>query len=137
MLIKEKAGLDEQTDITKSLIPSTFEEETSFLDEDGMSKLKDHYMAYYRQMRKDFLDYLEDFVTQDLLIGSTISTQSKKTVSCASKISSPSDVSEDTKVSKSSNKSNARYFYPKNLNHAFMPKPNFEGYCREVKQKFE
>ena len=45
--IKEKAGLDEQTNIAKSLIPSTFEEETSFLDEDGMSKLKDHYMAYY------------------------------------------------------------------------------------------
>ena len=87
LLIKEKAGLDEQTDIAKSLIPSTFEEETSFLDEDGMSKLKDHYMAYYRQMRKDFLDYLEDFVTQDSLIGSTISTRSKKTVSCASKIS--------------------------------------------------
>jgi len=32
-------------------------------------------MAHYRQMRKDFLDYLEDFVTQDSLIGSTISTQ--------------------------------------------------------------
>jgi hypothetical protein len=118
LLIKEKAGLDEQTDVAKSLIPSTLEEETSFLDEDGMSKLKEHYMAYYWQMRKDFLDYLEDFVTQDSLIGSTISTRSKKTVSCASNTSSPSDVSEDTKVSKSSNKSNVQDFYPKHLNHA-------------------
>jgi hypothetical protein len=101
LLIKEKAGLDEQTGVVKSLIPSTFEEETSFLDEDGMSKLKEHYMAYYWQMTIDFLDYLKDFVTQDSLMGSTISTRSKMTVSCASKISLPSDVSEDTKVSKS------------------------------------
>ena len=53
-LIKEKAGLDELTDEAKSLIPSTFEEETSFLDEDGMSKLKEYYMANYWKMRKDF-----------------------------------------------------------------------------------
>jgi hypothetical protein len=91
LLIKEKAGLDEHTDIAKSLIPSTFEEETSFLDEDGMSKLKEHYMASYWKMRKDFLDYLEYFETQDSLIGSTINTRSKKTVSSASEISSPSD----------------------------------------------
>jgi hypothetical protein len=38
LLIKEKAGLDEKTDVAKSLIPSTFEEATCFLDEDGMSK---------------------------------------------------------------------------------------------------
>jgi hypothetical protein len=102
-----------------------------------MSKLTEHHMAYYRQMRKDFLDYLEDFVTQDSLIGSTISTRSRKTVSCASKISSPSDVSEDTKVSKSSKKSNVQDFYPKNLNHAFMPKPDFEGYRNDVKKMYE
>jgi hypothetical protein len=101
LLIKEKAGLNEQTGVVKSLIPSTFEEETSFLHEDGMSKLNEHDMAYYWQMKKDFLDYLKDFVTQDSLMGSTISTRSKMTVSCANKISSPSDVSEDTKVSKS------------------------------------
>jgi hypothetical protein len=132
LLIKEKAGLDEQTDIAKSLIPSTFEEETSFLDKDGMSKLKKYYMSSYWKMRKDFLDYLEDFMTQDSLIGSTISTSSKKTVSSASKISSPSDV--DTKVSKSSNKSNVQDFYPKSLNHAFMPKPDFDGYGNDVKR---
>jgi hypothetical protein len=136
LLIKEKAGLDEQADIAKSLIPSSFEEETSFLDEDGMSKLKEHYMAYYRQMRKDFLDYLEDFVTQDSLIGSSISTRSRKTVSCASKISSPSDVSEDTKVSKSSNKSNVQDLYPNHINHAFMPKPDFDGYRNDVKKVY-
>jgi hypothetical protein len=132
LLIKEKAGLDEQKDVAKSLIPSTFEEETSFLDEDGMSKLKEYYMASYWTIRKDFLDYLEDFMTQDSLIGSTISTSSKKTVSCASKISSPSVVSEDTKVSKASEKSNAQYFYPKNLNHAIVPKPDFDGYRKTI-----
>jgi hypothetical protein len=113
LLIKENAGRDE--DVAKSLIPSTFEEETSFLDEDRMSKQEVYYIVNYWKMRKDFLDNLEDFVTQESLIGSTISTRSKKTVSCASEISLPSVVSEDTKVSKASEKSNGRYFYPKNL----------------------
>jgi hypothetical protein len=62
LIIKEKAGLDEQTDLAKCLILSTFEEETRFLDEDGMSKLKEYYISNYWKMRKDFLDYLEDFV---------------------------------------------------------------------------
>ena len=137
LLIKENAGLDELTDVAKSLIPSIFEEETSFLDEDGMSRLKEHYMASYWRMRKDFLDYLEDFETQDSLIGSTINTRSKKTVSSASEISSPSVVSKDTKVSKASEKSNARYFYPKNLNYAFVPKPDFDGYRNDVKKMYE
>jgi hypothetical protein len=102
-----------------------------------MSKLKVNYMASYWKMRKDFLVYLEDFVTQDSLNGSTISTSSKKTVSCASKIFSPSVVSEDTKVSMASEKSNARYFYPKNPNHAFVPKPDFDGYRNDVKKMYE
>jgi hypothetical protein len=42
LLIKEKAGLDEQTDVAKSLISSKFEEETIFLYEDRMSKLKEN-----------------------------------------------------------------------------------------------
>jgi hypothetical protein len=92
-------------------------------------------MTSYWKMRKGFLDYLEDFVTQDSLIGSTINTRSKKTVSSASEISSTSDV--DTKVSKSSNKSNAQDFYPKHLNHAFMPKPDFDGYRNDVKKAYE
>jgi hypothetical protein len=70
-------------------------------------------MASYWKMRKDFLDYLEDF------------------------ISSPSVVSKDTQVSKASEKSNARYFYPKNLNYAFVPKPDFEGYRSDVKKAYE
>ena len=84
-----------------------------------------------------FDNCLEDFETQDSLIGSTISTSSKKTVSCASKIFSPSVVSEDIKVSKASEKSNARYFYPKNLNHAFVPKSDFDGYRNDVKKMYE
>jgi uncharacterized membrane protein YpjA len=62
-----------------------------------MAKLKEQYMACYWQMRKDFLDYLKDFMVQDSLIEYIISTGSKKTVLCASKISSSSVVSEDTK----------------------------------------
>jgi hypothetical protein len=42
--------LDERIDVAKSLIPSTFEEETSFLDADSMTKLKEHYMACYWQI---------------------------------------------------------------------------------------
>jgi hypothetical protein len=136
LLIKEKAGLDEQTDVAKSLIPSTFEEEAIFLDKDCMSKLKEYYMASYWKMRKDFLEYLEDVVSQDSLIGSTISTSSKKTVSCASKIPLQSVVSEGTNVSKASEKSNARYIYPKNLNHAFVPKSGFDGCRNDVKKMY-
>jgi hypothetical protein len=99
-----------------------------------MSRLKEHYMACYWQMKKDFLDFLEDFATKDSLIGSTISTRSKKTVSCASKISSPSVVSEDTQVSKASAKSNVHDFYSKHLNHALMPKPDFEGNRNDFKR---
>jgi len=54
MLIKEKSGLDEYTDVTEKLIPSTFEEETNLLNADGISTLKGHYMTYYWQIRKDF-----------------------------------------------------------------------------------
>jgi hypothetical protein len=89
------------------------------------------------EMRNDFLDYLEDFVTQESVIRSTISTRSKKKVSCASKISSPSVISEDTTVTKASEKSNVNYFYPKNLNHAFMQKPDFVGCRNDVKKMYE
>ena len=56
--IKEKYGLDEHTDVTEKLIPSTFEEETNLLNEDGILNLKGHYMTHYWQIRKDFLNYL-------------------------------------------------------------------------------
>jgi hypothetical protein len=73
----------------------------------------------------------------DSLIGSRISTRSKKIVSCASKISSPSVLSHDTKTSTVSEKDNPHDFYPKKFNHAFLPKPDFEGYRKNDKKEFE
>jgi hypothetical protein len=119
------------------LIPSTFEEETKFLSTESIETLRIHYMAHYWQIRKDFLNYLEDFTTQDSLIGSTFSTTSKKHESSVSKVSSPSVLSDDTEITKTSAKSNAHNFYPKHLNHAFMPKPDFEGYRNDVKRSYE
>jgi hypothetical protein len=91
-------------------------------------------MARYWQIRKD---YLEDFATQDSLIESTISTTSKKHESSVSNVSSPSVLSDDTEISKTSAKSNAHDFYPNHLNHAFMPKPDFEGYRNDIKKSCE
>jgi hypothetical protein len=136
-LIKEKAGLDIHADVTEQLIPSTFEEETNLLNTDNIATLRMHYMARYWQIRKDFLNYLEDFATQDSLIGSTISTRSKKHESIASKVSTPSVLSDNTEISKTSAKSKAHDFYPKHLNHAFMPKPDFEGYRNDIKKSYE
>jgi hypothetical protein len=48
-----KAGLDEEADVAKS-----------YLEADSMSKLQEHYIL---------LHYLEGFMTQDSLIGTTIS----------------------------------------------------------------
>ena len=126
ILIKEKSGLNQDQVLQEQLIPSTFQEETYFLDEGSMLLLKKHYAAFYWLLRKNLLDYLEDSMSQDSLIGSTISTRSEKSISCASKISSPSVLSQDTKTSKVSEGSNKHYYYPKNLNHAFLPKQNFE-----------
>jgi hypothetical protein len=84
-----------------------------------MNYLKCDYMTYYWKVRKDFLDYIEDSMSHDSLIGYTISTRYKKGFSCASKISSPSVLSHNTKTSKVSEKDNPHDFYPKNFNHAF------------------
>jgi hypothetical protein len=73
------------------------------------------------------LDYLEDSMLQDFLIGSKINTRSRRSVLCSSNLSSPSAISDDTKMSKVSSKISQYDFYPKNHNHAFMPKPDFEG----------
>jgi hypothetical protein len=54
-----------------------------------------------------------------------------------SKVSSPSVLSDNTEISKTSAKSNAHDFYPKHLNHAFMPKPDFEGYRSDFKKSYE
>jgi hypothetical protein len=131
MLIKEVNQLGDDADVAEQLIPSTFEEETNLLSTENIEILRTHYMAHYWRIRKDFLNYLEDFTTQDSLIGSSISTTSKK------QVSSPSVLSDNTEISKNSAKSNAHDFYPKHLNHAFMPKPDFEGYRNDVKKSYE
>jgi hypothetical protein len=77
-LIQEKSVLDNDADVAEQLIPSTFEEETNFLSTENIEALRVHYMPRYWQIRKDFLNYLEDFTTQDSLFGSTFSTGSKK-----------------------------------------------------------
>jgi hypothetical protein len=76
-------------------------------------------------------------MSQDTLIGSTISTRSRKSVSCANNISSPCVLSHDTKASKVSEKANPHDFYRKNFNHAFLPNPDFEGYRSHAKKEFE
>jgi hypothetical protein len=72
------------------MIPTTFHEEREFLSDSNLNSLKRHYMTFYWKVRKDFLDYIEDSMSHDCLIGSTISTRSKKNISCASNISSQS-----------------------------------------------
>jgi hypothetical protein len=136
-LIKENHGLHEDDVIAEHMIPTTFNEETKFLSDSDLNSLKRHYMTFYWKVRKDFLDYKEDSMSHDSLIGSTISNRSKKSVSCASKISSPSDLSHATKASKLSEKDNPHDFYPKNFDHAFLPKPDFEGYRNNAKEEFE
>jgi hypothetical protein len=71
------------------------------------------------------------------LIGSTISTRSKKSVSCDSNFSSPSVLSHDTKTSKVSEKDKPHDIHPKNFNHAFLLKPDFEVYSNNAKKGFE
>jgi predicted metalloendopeptidase len=90
-------------------------------------------MAHDCQIGKDFLNYLDDFTTQDSFIGLTISTRSKKHESSVSNVSSPSVLSEDTEIFKTSAKPNVYDFYSKHLNHALMPNPDFEGYRNDIK----
>jgi hypothetical protein len=89
-LIKENHGLHEDDVIAEHMIPTTFDKETEFLSNSNLNSLKRHYMKIYWKLRKDFLDYIEESMSHDSLIGSTISTRSrsKKSVSCANKISS-------------------------------------------------
>jgi hypothetical protein len=94
-------------------------------------------MTFYWKVRKDFLDYIEDSISHESLIGSTITNSSKKSVSCTSKISYPSVLSHDTMTSKVSEKDNPHDFYPKDFNHVFLPKPDFEGYRNNAQREFE
>jgi hypothetical protein len=93
-------------------------------------------MTFYWKVRKDFLSHIEDSMSYYSLIG-TISTRSKKNVSCTNNISSPSVLSHDTKISKVSEKDNPYDFYPENFNHEFLLKPDFERYMNNAKKEFE
>jgi hypothetical protein len=119
------------------MIPTTFNEDTEFLSDSNTNSLKRHYMTFYWKVRKDFLDYIDDSMSHDSLIGSTISTRSRKSVSCASTISSTSVLLHDTKASKVSEEANPHDFYQKNFNHAFLHKPDFEGYRNNSKKEIE
>jgi hypothetical protein len=106
-------------------------------------------MKCYTQLRKEILDHLEESMTQDSLVGSTVSTRSRKGGSVVSRMSSPSVKSVDTSTSraseankpKESSKTSGYYspsnFYTKHLTHAFIPKPDFEGYRQDVKKQYE
>jgi hypothetical protein len=109
-LIKENHGLHEDDVITEHMIPTAFHEETEFLSDSNTNSLRRHFMTFYWKVRMDFLDFIEDSMSQDTLIGSTISTRYRKIVSCVSKISSTSVLSHDTKASKVSEKDNPRDF---------------------------
>jgi hypothetical protein len=80
---------------------------------------------------------MKDSMFHDSFIESTISTRSKKNISCPSKISFPIVLSHDVKTSKVSEKDNTHDFYPKNFNYEFLPKPDFEGYRNNAKKEFE
>jgi hypothetical protein len=99
-LIKENRGLHEDDVIAEHMIPITFNQVTEFLSDSNLNSLKRHYMIFHWRACKDSLDYIEDSMPHDSLIGSTISTRSNKSVSCASKISSPSVLSHGTKTLK-------------------------------------
>jgi hypothetical protein len=94
-------------------------------------------MTIYWKVCKDFLDYIEDSMSHDSFIGSTIRTRSNKNASCSCNISSPSVLSHDTKTSIISKKVNPHDFYPKYFNHAILPKPDYEGYRNNFKKEFE
>jgi hypothetical protein len=92
------------------MIPTTFNEETEFLSNSNLNSLKRHYMTFYWKVRKDFLDDIEDSMSHDSLNGSTISTSSKKIVSCARKISFPSVLSHNTRHQKYQRKTTRMIF---------------------------
>jgi hypothetical protein len=122
-LIKENYGLHDHDFIAEHMISTKFNEETKFLSDSNLNSLKRHYMTYYWRVHKDFLDYIDNSMSHNTLVGSTISTISKKSVSCASKISSPNFLSHDTKASKVSEKDKPHDFYPKNFNHVHWKYP--------------
>jgi hypothetical protein len=136
-LIKENHGIYEDDVIADHMIPTTFHEETELLSDGILNSLNHHYMTFYWKVRKDFLDFIEDSMSHDSLIGSTISTRSKRSVSCASNISSPSVLSHDTKASTVSEKDNPHDCNPKNFNHAIYPKLNLKDTGTMLRRNFK
>jgi hypothetical protein len=126
-LIKENHGLNGDDVIAEHMIPTTCNEETKFSSDRTLNILKRHCMTFYWKVRKDFLDYIEDSMSYDSLIGYTISTRSKKSVSCASKISSTSVLSHDTKTSKVSRKTSHMIFILRTSSMHFPPNLNLKG----------
>jgi hypothetical protein len=112
-IIKENHGLHEDDVISEHMIPTILNEETEFLSDNNLNSLKRHYMTY-----------IKDSMSYDSLIISKISTRSKKSVSCASMISSPSVLSNDTKASKISEKYNSYYLNPQLLSSIMHFYPN-------------
>jgi hypothetical protein len=55
------------------MIPNKFNKETKFLSDINLNSMKLHYMTFYWKVRKGFLGYIEDSMSNDSLIGSTIS----------------------------------------------------------------
>jgi hypothetical protein len=102
LVIKEKHSLEEYDEITGQLITYTFSEDNTFLDEVNMLILKSHDMKCYLQLRKEILYCLEDMMTPDFLVRSTISTTSRKGGSIVSRMSSPRVKSVDTNTYRAS-----------------------------------
>jgi hypothetical protein len=82
--IREKSELKKMMMLQIKSIPTVFNEETDAVSGNNMDILKRHHMTCYWRARKDFLDYSEGSMSQDSLIGSTINTRSRRSVSCAS-----------------------------------------------------
>jgi hypothetical protein len=76
-LIKDNHGLHKGDIFAEHTIPTTFNEETEFLSDSNLNSLKRHFMTFYWKVRKEFLNCIEDSISHESLIGSTISTRSK------------------------------------------------------------
>ena len=60
--IKEKSDLSKDEGLPSHLIPTTFKEETSIFEDEGILMLKQVYFSSYWQLRKNFLDLVENLL---------------------------------------------------------------------------
>ena len=51
LLIKERSGLSKDEELPSHLIPTTFKEETSILEDEGILLLRQVYFSSYWQLR--------------------------------------------------------------------------------------